>query len=234
MKVSGNLLYVADGPQGLLIFDVSQPTSPALLSQFSLSAPVWDVASSGTVALLAADALGLVVVDVSNPAQVKQLSQTLLPPYNPFPAFTTVGSVTLAASVAIQGGLGYIGTTTNDPDAPATLAAFDFSQPTSPRLVGFRPQIDDDIAVVTPSGNNIFLADSGIEVQYDNSLPRNSIELFPPPAALVHYFLNPGALEPSGAYLRSKLNRNWKASVREHLQSRTIVAPPCHVRSLCP
>ncbi len=131
----------------------------------------------------------LVLVDMSNPGQVKQLSQTALPPFNPFPSQNTIGSVTLAASVTVQSGLAYVGTTTNDEDAAAAVAAFDFSQPTSPRLVAFRRQIGDDISVITPSGNNLFLAANGIVVQYNNSFPRNFIEGDEPPSILSHYFL---------------------------------------------
>lgn len=185
LRLSGSSLFVADGVNGLLIFDVSQPSSPVEQSQFALSAPIWDSAVSGTTALLAADALGLVVADVSNPAQVQQLSQTALPVFNGFPAPNSTGSVTLAVSIAIQNGLGYVGTSTNDPDdASDALATFDFSQPVSPRLVGFRRQTLDSISVITPSGNNMFLADGGVVTEFDNSIPYNSIQLDEPPAAL--------------------------------------------------
>lgn len=147
-------------------------------------------------ALLAADALGLVVSDASNPRAIKQLSQTLLPPFNPFPAANSIGSVTLAASVAVQNGLVYVGTTTNDEDATAAVAAFDFTGPTSPRLVGFRTQIGDDISVVSPSGNQLFLAANGLVIEYDNTLPRNSIELYNPPAALAQSLAAP-SMRPS-------------------------------------
>jgi hypothetical protein len=33
--------------------------------------------------------------------------------------------------------------------------AFDFSQPTSPRLAAFRLQIGNDISVITPSGSGL-------------------------------------------------------------------------------
>ncbi|MGA9804912.1 MAG: hypothetical protein WBQ46_16830 [Terriglobales bacterium] len=234
MSVAGTLLFVADGAQGLLIFDVSQPKSPALLSQFSLSAPIWDVAPSGTTVLLAVDSLGLVLVDVSNPAQVKQLSQTVLPPFNPFPSPNSGVSVTLAASVAVQGGLAYVGTTTNDESASAAVTAYDFSQPTSPRLVALRLQIGNDISVITPSGSDLFLAANGIVVQYNNSLPRNSIELYEPPAALAQSFATQREHGPSGAYFRSKLNSSREANVQEQQPRRKGLAPTCLVRSLCP
>lgn len=233
MNVAGTLLFVADGAQGLLVFDISQPKSPALLSQFSLAAPVWDVAPSGSIALLAADALGLVIVDVSNPTQIKQLNQTALPPFNPFPAPATAGSVTLAASVAVEGGLVYVGTTTDDEDASADVAAFDFSQPSSPRLVAFRTQIGDDISVVSPSGNQLFLAANGIVVEYDNALPQNSIELYNPPAALAQSLAAPSARKLSKIHTHTKLNKDWNATVRQNQIGRRTIAPRCPVRSQC-
>ena len=188
MRVSGTLLFIADGTQGLLIFDVSQASAPVLLGQFLLSAPVWDVAPSGTTALLAADALGLVTADVSNPAQVKQLSQTKLPVFNPFPSLGTISSDSLAVSVAIQNDLVYVGTEITDPSSADALATFDFSQPTSPRLVAFRRLDLNAIFVVTPSGNNLFIADGGLVTEFDNSFPYNSVELYVPPAALAQSF----------------------------------------------
>ena len=227
MRISGTLMFVADGSQGLLIFDISKPNSPALLSQFSLSVPVWDSAPSGGTALLAADALGLVIVDVSNPLQVKQLSQERLPWFNPFPSYGTAGSVTLAISVAVQNGLGYVGTGTNDPYATDGLATFDVSQPTSPRLVGWRRQLLSTISVVTPSGSNLFLADGGLITEFDNSLPYDSIQLYEPPAALAQSFLTQGpqtAVYPKLASSRGKVRR---------YSPRKVFDPVCLVRSQC-
>lgn len=236
MRVAGALLFVADGPQGLLIFNVSNPTSPVLLSQLSLSSPVWDVAPSGTTALLAADALGLVIADISNPGQVRQLSVTALPPFNPFPSFGTIGSVTLAVSIAVQNGLAYVGTGVTaegaDDGAVDALAAFDFGTPTSPRLVAFRRQMFNDIVVVTPSGNNLFLATGGVIREFNSSLIRNSIELYTPPAAFERV-LSAQAHGQSGAYVHSKLSKNWKASERRRPPLRQIGPPRCQARSEC-
>ena len=225
LRLSGTSLFVADGANGLLIFDVSQPISPTLQSQFTLSAPIWDSAVSGTTALLAADVLGLVIVDVSNPTQVQQLSQTALPVFNPFPSYTTTGSVTLAESVAIQNGLGYVGTATDDPDASDALATFDFSQPASPRLVAFRRQTLDIISVITVSGNNIFLADGGLVTEFDNSTPYNSIELYEPPTALAQSIPAQRPRSPS----RLGRRKNAAQDRRVHHNSN----PQCLVRSEC-
>jgi hypothetical protein len=236
MRVASGLLFVADGPQGLLIFNISTPAAPVLLSQFTLSSPVWDVMPSGTTALLAADALGLVIIDISNPGQVKQLSATTLPPSNPFPSYATIGSPTLAVSVAIQNGLAYIGTavtpTGADDGALDALSAFDFGTPTSPRLVAFRRQLTDGITVITPSANNLLLADGGLVTEFDNSLPRNSIEIYAPPAALAQSISGQRRGKSTG-YIHSKLNRNWKASERRRYPLRQIGSRRCPVRSQC-
>lgn len=237
MRVANGLLFVADGPQGLLIFNVSNTASPVLLSQLSLSSPVWDVMPSGTTALLAADALGLVIVDISNPAQVRQLSVTPLPPFNQFPASGTIGSSTLAVSLAIQNGLAYVGTAVTpvgaDDGAVDALATFDFGTPTSPRLVGFQRQLTFNITVITPSANNLFLADGGLLTEFDNSLPRNSIEIYPPPAALAQSIAAQSARGQSTAYLHPKLNKNWKASEPRRQPFRQVGTPRCPVRSQC-
>lgn len=232
MRLEGNLLFIADGLQGLLVFDVSNPASPVLLSQLTLSAPVWDVAPSGTVALLAADTLGLVTVDVSNPAQVQQLSQTILPFYNPFPQFNYSGSsATLAISVAVQNNLVYIGTANNDEDTNAGVATFDFAQPQSPRMVGFRRFYASNIPVITPSGNNLIFAESGIVTQFDNSFPYNSIELYDPPLALAQSYALQGNVQPSTSFRYSKLDKHWKANTLLHLPSKII--PRCMITSQC-
>jgi len=222
MRIAGNLLFIADGPQGLLVFDVSQPVSPILLSKFSLSAPIWDVAPSGTVALLASDALGLVTVDISNPAQIKQLSQTMLPLFNPFPQVQAISTLNLAISVATQNGLAYVGTicvpADDDDIVNAALVTFDFKQANSPRLVGFRRYLGSEIAVITPAGNNLFMEENGIENQIDNSFPYNSIELQDPPLALISNLTLHGNARSATGFLHSKLNRNQKVPARPEVK----------------
>jgi len=237
MRVASGLLFVADGPQGLLIFNVSNAASPILLSQLSLGSPVWDVAPSGNTVLLAADALGLVIADISNPGQVRQLSATPLPPFNPFPSYGTIGSPTLAVSIAIQSGLAYIGTAVTadgaDDGAVDALAAFDFGTATSPRLVAFRRQLTFGITVITPSGNNLFLADGGLLTEFNNFSPRNSIELYTPPTAFERIVSAQTRGRQSTGYLHPKLNKNWKASERRRPLLQRMGSPRCPVRSQC-
>ncbi len=174
LRLIGSTLYVADGSAGLLIFDVSNPTQPVQLSQFALSSPVWDVAVSGNLAFLAADAMGLVIADISNPMQPKQLSQTAL-------AYGT------ALSIRVQNSLVYVGTA----NGGGFVAAFDYAQPSYPRLIAMNYFGETEDALITGMtfyGSDILMVGSpGVEegiVQADNSSPQNVINLYQLPAAL--------------------------------------------------
>lgn len=127
----------------------------------------------------------------------------------------------------------YVGTTTDDEDASADVAAFDFSQPSSPRLVAFRAQIGDDISVVSPSGSQLFLAANGIVVEYDNASPQNSIELYNPPAALAQSLAAPSARKLLKIHTHAKLNKDWDATVRQNKTGSRTIAPRCPDRSQC-
>jgi hypothetical protein len=206
MRLSGSLLFAATGFGGMIIFDVSQPASPVMLSHFAVhTAPVWDVAPLGSVVVLAADKAGVVTVDVSDPSQPKLLSQQQLPLLNAFPAPHTVAGFVPALSLAVHDGLTYVGTTAG------LLFAFDSSQPANPRLVTLEALGGDlaEIPVITQSGNNLYVAIDSSVMQLENSLPRNSIELYYPPAALS----NPFQIQDSGMVREeasnSKLNRMW-------------------------
>ena len=183
IRLLGSLLLVAAGQSGLLVFDVSNPSAPVMLSQFSptVSAPVWDVVSTGgSAVMLAADSSGIVTVDISNPSHPQQLYQQPLPYLNAFPNQFSQSGIVPAFSLAAQNGLTYVGTT-----AGMTLA-FDASVPAFPRLMALNVVGGDldTIAVVTPGASSLYLAVQGTVVKLDNSVPQNSIELYYPPAAL--------------------------------------------------
>ena len=204
MRLSGTLLFAATGFGGMIIFDVSQPASPVMLSHFGVhTAPVWDVAPLGSAVVLAADKAGVITVDVSDPSQPKLLSQQQLPLLNAFPAPHTVAGFVPALSLAVHDGLTYVGTTAG------LLFAFDVSQPATPRLVTLEALGGDlaEIPVITQSGNNLYVAIDSSVMQLENSLPRNSIELYYPPAALSNPFQiqNAGMVHEDDGDL--KLNR---------------------------
>jgi len=174
---------VAAGQSGMLVFDVSQPSAPAMLSQFSpsVSAPVWDVAQvAGSAVMLAADSSGIVTVDISNPSHPQQLYQQPLPYGNAFPNHFSETGIEPAFSLATQNGLTYVGTT------DGIVFSYDTTVADVPRLIainvvgaGLEP-----VAVISTTASNLYLAVVGVTVQLDNSIPQNSIELYYPPAAL--------------------------------------------------
>lgn len=184
VKLVGSVLFIADGPAGLLIYDVSNPAAPKRISHFSLSAPVWDAAPIGNLVFLAVDDAGLVVADISSLSQPKQLSQTTLESWNPFPYRLSEGPRSVAFSVSVQNGLVYVGTS----DSAGIVFAFDYTQPTYPRLVSmtqFGEFVYTAISGFSFIGNEIYVFGAlGVEtgiVQSDNSAPRNVINLFYPP-----------------------------------------------------
>ncbi|WP_268745478.1 LVIVD repeat-containing protein [Thermotoga sp. Mc24] len=66
--MSNDHLYVADWTNGLLVYDVSDPFSPALLARLEEADWAEKVHVSGNYAYVACYNVGLKVVDVSNPA----------------------------------------------------------------------------------------------------------------------------------------------------------------------
>ena len=65
--VSGNIAYVADGAEGLVMISTTNPYSPQLLSACNVFGSAYDVKVEGTKAYVAG-ANGLAIVDVSNPS----------------------------------------------------------------------------------------------------------------------------------------------------------------------
>ena len=72
------LAYVCRGATGLMIFDVSTPDDPLLLTTYDTPGSCVDVAASGDVVYIADGASGLLVLDVSSPA-APQVRTTFVP-----------------------------------------------------------------------------------------------------------------------------------------------------------
>ncbi|MCK5158891.1 MAG: hypothetical protein KAR08_07025, partial [Candidatus Heimdallarchaeota archaeon] len=66
--VDDNIAYLADDEEGLLILDVTDPTNPVFLSQYSDgSGFAWDLWIENDLLYLADHLDGLEIIDVSNP-----------------------------------------------------------------------------------------------------------------------------------------------------------------------
>ena len=68
VAIAGNYLYLANGNDGLRIYDVSDPTHPVSLAHTNNGGYAHAVAVSGNYACLANDTDGLRLYDISDPA----------------------------------------------------------------------------------------------------------------------------------------------------------------------
>ncbi|MGB2840939.1 MAG: hypothetical protein WBC40_00435 [Halobacteriota archaeon] len=73
--IKDNYAYVADGVEGLVIYDISDSTSMKVIGACNTPGTAWDVWVSGDYAFIADLEKGLAVVDVSNPALPKYIAQ---------------------------------------------------------------------------------------------------------------------------------------------------------------
>ena len=68
MFISGNYAYIADGANGLLIIDISNPGNPTFVGNYGEIAFACDLYVSGNYAYVAADqASGLQIIDITSP-----------------------------------------------------------------------------------------------------------------------------------------------------------------------
>ena len=78
-RVIGDTAYVADGPGGLAVLDVSDPMDIQLLGRATFPGVAHDITVDGDVAYIAAEGGGLVIVDVSDKQDPQVLSITDTP-----------------------------------------------------------------------------------------------------------------------------------------------------------
>lgn len=75
VKSVGNYLHVADLGASYLIYDVSNPASPALKGSAPTYDEAWDLSIVGNYAYVAAKGEGLLVFDVTDPTDITQVGQ---------------------------------------------------------------------------------------------------------------------------------------------------------------
>jgi hypothetical protein len=192
MVVSGNLLLVAASTAGLLVYDITIPTTPVLLSETKPSTGgVFDVAVDGNLVLLAAWDGGLVVVDLTNPYLPQVIGQAVLDTIDPFADLYSY-LLNKAATIALLDKIAFVGIFNADPSDPpdngnGMIYGFDYIDPTHPRLVylgAYGGAIADGILTLRAVGSDLFAGGTSMLIDFDASAPRNTINLFFPPAAL--------------------------------------------------
>ncbi len=111
----GTYLLVADGTDGLVSLDISDPSAPAQVFAFSTLDQARDVVLQGNLAVLAIGTLGLQIIDAGNPELMFARGHVDVPGY------TT--SIALAGNLAYlaQSNLGVAVVDISDPDNPVFL-----------------------------------------------------------------------------------------------------------------
>ena len=135
VAISGFYAYVADGPSGLRVIDISNPLSPVLKGTCPTTNAL-GVVVSGSYAYVADSQSGLRVIDISNPLS---------------PALKATCSTTNALGVAVSGSFAYVA------DYTSGLRVIDISNPLSPAFKGTCSTTK--ASGVTVSGSYAYVAD---------------------------------------------------------------------------
>jgi hypothetical protein len=138
--VAGDYAFVADLTTGLLVIDISDPTTPTLAGSYNTTGNAKDVCVSGDYAFVADDLDGLAVIDISDPT-----TPTLAGSYN------TMGN---AWGVSVEGDYAFVG------GYSTGLQVIDISDPTTPTLAGTYNTSGNSMGVYI-SGDYAFVADYG-------------------------------------------------------------------------
>lgn len=180
---AGNRLLIADRTGGLLVFDISNPSNPVFQSQVRVGRGVFGVQGDGNLALLAALEQGLVIVDLSMPVRPNIISALAFDSDDPFQFGPFLQNQ--ASTIVLKNKIAFVGTFINpfDPGAGSAgmLYGVDYTFPQYPRLVSLSAQ--GGIVSLALAGDDL-LVSSGQEQRLNISEPRNSINLFYPPASL--------------------------------------------------
>jgi len=126
--VVGNLAYVARGDRGLLVLDVTNPTSPTYHASYDTTGTAMKICVSGDRAYLADGPGGLRVFNVSNPA-----APTLLA------TFPTTGAI---EEVRVVGNRAYLGCNSSAFPPYGIVQIINVSNPALPVLLGEYPTLE--------------------------------------------------------------------------------------------
>jgi len=163
VTTAGVYAYVADGPAGLGVVDVSDPRDPEEVGHCVMMGDAYGVAVAGGHAFVACDSAGLRVVDISSPQNPRDIGhcRTSLPS---------------TRDVAVTGSYAYVSGCF--PDVWSGLSVVDVSLPQNPQEVGTCGTPGIFSGRVTVAGNYVYLADwdGGLRV-IDVSDPQNPLDV---------------------------------------------------------
>ncbi|NRA63834.1 MAG: hypothetical protein HRU19_05090 [Pseudobacteriovorax sp.] len=77
--IDGSLIYVADGPGGLLLVDSSDPENPRTISSIETRVRAYGVAVRDDIAFVADNSAGLAVIDASDPRRMVTIERLAIP-----------------------------------------------------------------------------------------------------------------------------------------------------------
>ena len=122
-KTVGNLVFIAANTGGLVIFDISDPAKPNLLSRLNTPGVANDITIYGHHAYIAAAAAGLLIVNIADPLNPELLEQ-----------IDTTGN---ASGVFVNGSYLYLADADDWTPSPTDgLLIFDLANPSLPMLLG--------------------------------------------------------------------------------------------------
>ncbi len=129
LKVVGNTAFLADGLNGIVIYDISTPSNPVVLGGLDTPGEAVGIDIAGNYAYIADKSGHLRVVDISDPTNPTEVASTTEP--------------VEAIGVAVQSNYVYVA-------GPTSLVIFDISNPAAPTKVG---TYSDNSSCIFVSGN---------------------------------------------------------------------------------
>jgi hypothetical protein len=210
LRTAGTLLFIADNTAGLLTYGISNPSTPVLLSQYKPASATEDVAIDGNLALLAVTDGGLVIADITNPAAPVLVGQANISTLSCFVDCLNPAAV----SVAIHGGLAYVGSVGT---TYGEVFGFDYRSTAHPRLVSlmsYGDALDEAVLNFAFYQSEMFVGGSlfaAIDRRGDISQPRNVINLYYPGFPGGSGSLSFGAVRKAAIFAHPKI----RASARQ-------------------
>jgi hypothetical protein len=154
LAIQGGYAYVACGPDGLEVFDISNPAAPVLVGSYKASGYAWAVTVAGSYAYVA-NGNSVLVVNVSNPGSP-----------------TLAGSVSTAAKdVVVAGSYAYVA-------GGNVMQVVDVSNPSAPVLRGAL-HVSNSYSIVRVRAQNATVyaaASAGGLITIDVSDPTNPVQ----------------------------------------------------------